>query len=286
MVSCLIAGSRGFSQSLDAPGHDYVYKTSSGVEQHLEIFFPPHHDPTKAKVPGLILFHGGNWEQGSLAMLRFACAYFANRGLVAATADYRMLDAKGRAALPPGESPKQVCVIDGKSAIRWFASHAAELGIDSNRIIVGGGSAGGHISAIATMNPGLADPSDPSDVDPRVAAYVWFNPAFSPDDSKHPEIDILAHLRADLPPTIVMFGDQDEVWFPGWKVAYAKWKSLGVQSIELWIAPGQTHGFFNGKAWRPVTLRAVDDFLVKHGLLSGKSPLPPPAPGTALIPGG
>jgi hypothetical protein len=36
----------------------YAYKTSAGKERKMEIFFPPNHTPSKAKVPGMILFHG------------------------------------------------------------------------------------------------------------------------------------------------------------------------------------------------------------------------------------
>lgn len=266
----------------DPAGKPYTYKTSAGVERKMEIYFPPNHDPAKARVPGLILFHGGGWQGGSLAQFRAACAYFANRGLVCATAEYRMLGKGDRAKLAGGESHKRVCVTDAKSAIRWFKRHAGELGIDPDRIITGGGSAGGHISALATMNPGLNDPADPKDIDTRVVAYLWFNPAFAPGDKTDPEIDILTHLKADLPPAIVFFGEKDK-WKPGWDAAHRKWKALGVETIDLRIAEGQNHGFFNEATWRTVTLIAADGFLVKHGLLTGKPTLTMPASGEKLV---
>jgi acetyl esterase/lipase len=265
-----------------SPGKSYTYKTSAGIERQMEIYFPPNHDPAKSKVPGMILFHAGGWSGGSLAMLREQCAYLASRGLVCATAEYQMLKGE-RAKLPAGESKKRVCVIDAKSAIRWFKQHAGELGIDPQRIISGGGSAGGHISALATMNPKLNDPADPKDIGTSVVAYLWFNPAFSPGDDKDPEIDILHHLSADLPPAIVFFGDKDG-WKKGWDTAHAKWESLGTKSIDLQIAPGQAHSFFNNEPWRTVTLIAADRFLVKHGLLTGEPILQAPATGETLIP--
>lgn len=264
-------------------GKPYIYKTSAGKERQMEIYFPPNHDPATAKVPGLILFHGGSWSGGTLDQFRVACAYFASRGMVCATAEYQMLAKDARAKLPSGESNKRVCVTDAKSAIRWFKQHAGELGIDPNRVITGGGSAGGHISALATMNPGLNDPADPKNIDTRVVAYLWFNPAFAPSDDKDPEIDILTHLKADLPPAIVFFGDKD-TWKNGWDTAQAKWKSLGTNSIELHIAPGQPHSFFNKEPWRSVTLSAADEFLVKQGLLTGKPTLTTPAGGAKLVP--
>lgn len=263
-------------------GKPYVYKTSGGVERKMEIYFPPNHDPAKTKVPGLILFHGGGWQGGELSQFRYACAYFASRGLVCATAEYQMLGKSGIEKLGKGESRKRVCVTDAKSAIRWFKQNAAQLGMDPSRVITGGGSAGGHISALATMNPGLNDPADPKDIDPNVVAYLWFNPAFEANDINDSEIDILTHLKADLPPAIVFFGDKDS-WKVGWDVAYKKWKTLGTKSIDLQIAPGQGHSFFNKDPWRTVTLIAADEFLVKQGLLAGKATLTAPASGEKLV---
>ncbi|MCY2986255.1 MAG: alpha/beta hydrolase [Planctomycetota bacterium] len=265
------------------PGKMYTYKTSAGKPRTMEIYFPPDHDPAKAKVPGMILFHGGGWTGGTLDQFRAACAYFASRGLVCATAEYQMLGKGEPAKLPKGESRKRVCVTDAKSAIRWFKQHAGELGIQPDRIITGGGSAGGHISALATMNPGLNDPADPKDIDTRVVAYLWFNPAFAPDDDKDPEIDILHHQKAELPPAIVFFGDQD-AWKKGWDKAQAKWEALGTKTIDLQIALGQSHSFFNKEPWRTITLIAADRFLVQHGLLTGEPTLQAPARGEKLIP--
>lgn len=263
-------------------GKAYVYKISDGKERQIEIFFPPNHDPAKSKVPGMIFFHGGAWLGGSRAEYRRTCAYFASRGLVCATADYQMLKMSKAEAhkLPAGRSQiKGVCVTDAKSAIRWFKQHAEELGIDPNRIIAGGTSAGGHISALATMSPQLDDPADPKGIDTSVVGYIWVNPAFSGGDRRTPEIDLMRHMKAEMPPTIVFFGEKDG-WKKGWDAARAKWKSLGTKAIELKIAPGETHGFWNHSAqWETTMLIDTDKFLVKHGFLTGKPTLTTPKSG-------
>jgi len=57
----------------DGPaGKPHIYKTPAGKGRRMEIYFPPNHDPAKAKVPGLILFHGGGWSGGTLAQFRAA----------------------------------------------------------------------------------------------------------------------------------------------------------------------------------------------------------------------
>lgn len=257
------------------PGKEYIYKKSAGKERKLEIYFPPNHDPAKKKVPGMILFHGGGWSGGSLAQFRPACEYFASRGLVCATAEYQMLSS-GAEKLLKGESKKRVCVTDAKSAIRWFKQHADDLGIDPSKIITGGGSAGGHISALATLNPDLNDPADPKNIDTTIVAYLWFNPAFASDDARDSSIDVLKHGKKEMPPSIVFFGDQDP-WKKGWDSVYKTWQTMGVTNIDLRIAEGQTHSFFNKEPWRSATLIEADHFLVKQGLLTGIPTLTPPA---------
>ncbi len=58
--------------------------------------------PASAPAPALLLFHGGGWSRGSLAISRRG-AYFANRCFVAATADYRMHKNEDFPVLPPGD---------------------------------------------------------------------------------------------------------------------------------------------------------------------------------------
>lgn len=266
------------------PGQRRVYKESAGKPRALELYFPPGHQPGGRKVPGLLLFHGGGWNGGTPAQFRAACAYFARRGLVAATAEYQMLDAAGRRALPEGASRKRVCITDAKSALRWFKQHAAELGVDPRRLITGGGSAGGHLAVLATTNPGLNDPADPRDIDTSVAAYLLFNPAFTAEDKSDPEVDVLQHLSRSFAPALVFFGTEDGKWKPGWDAALARLRQLGHTTTEVQLAQGKGHGFFNRDPWRTVTLIAADQFLVRQGFLQGPPTLQPPPSGEKLTP--
>jgi len=263
-------------------GKPYVYKHSAGQPRQMEIYFPPNHDPATSKVPGVILFHGGGWTGGSLSQFRTACHYLASRGLVCATAEYQMLSKGKSSKLAKGETRKRVCIVDAKSAIRWFKQNADKLGIDTNRIITGGGSAGGHISALATLNPGLKDPADEADFDTSVVAYLWFNPAFSPDDAQDEEVNVLRFLKPDMAPGIAFFGTKDN-WKKGWDAAHQQLKTLGNSTTELWLAEGQGHGFFNKDPWQTITLIAADRFLVQQGLLSGEPTLVAPSTGEELI---
>jgi len=56
-----------------------------------------------------------------------------------------------------------------------------------------------------------------------------------------------------------------------------------VKNIDLQIALGQSHSFFNKDPWRTVTLIAADKFLVKNGLLTGEPTLKMPITGEKLV---
>jgi len=263
-------------------GKEFIYKHTKGKPQALEVYFPKDHDPSTAKVPCVLLFHGGGWGNGDLDTFRYDCQYFASRGLVAATANYYMVPTADRNKLPAGTSRKSFCITDAKSAIRWMKQHAGELGIDPQRMIVGGGSAGGHISILSTTNPGLNDPTDSKEFDTSVAAYVLFNPALSGGDAKYPEVDALNYLKAGFPPAIVFFGTEDG-WKKGWDTAHEKLNTLGAgDRIHLWMAEGKKHAFFNQQPWKDLVLIEADHFLVSLGLLEGEPTLEPPI-GSALV---
>ena len=267
--SCLTNCARGE----DIPeGKIYSYKEEDGVTREMEIHFPKGHDATTESVPGIIMFHGGGWGGGKRDQFRYLCHYFADRGLVAATVSYRLATKADN-----GEgSRKRVCIRDAKSAIRWYKQNAEKLGIDAHCIIAGGGSAGGHVSLLATTNPELNDPDDDGSYDTSVVAYLLFNPALGMADAKDSEVDFLQHIRPDFPPAIVFFGSEDEKWLKGWNAAYTKMQSLDIRSVEFWIAEDQEHSFFNKQPWQDMTIRASDEFLKDLGLINGEPTLVPP----------
>ena len=262
------------ARSDDIPeGKIYTYKEEEdGVTREMEIHFPKDHDAATELVPGIIMFHGGGWGGGKRDQFRYLCHYFADRGLVAATVSYRLAtkadNGKG--------SRKRVCITDAKSAIRWYKNNAETLGVDPQRIIAGGGSAGGHVSLLATTNPELNDPQDNRKHDTSVVAYLLFNPALGMADTKDSEVDFLQHIRPDFSPAIVFFGSEDEKWLKGWNAAYEKMQLLNIHSVEVWIAEDQEHSFFNKQPWQDMTIRASDEFLKDLGLIKGEPTLVPP----------
>ena len=261
-----------------APGQSFAYKMSGDQPRRLEVYFPPDHNPAQAKVPAIIFFHGGGWQGGDLTQFRAACRHFAERGLVAVTAEYRMHPKGTPDFNESGESRKRVCITDAKSAIRWLKNKAAEFGIDPQKVIVGGGSAGGHVAVLATRQTGLDDPSDDTSIDTKAVAYVLFNPAFEQKDQADREVDALRHIGSDMAPAIVFFGDQDSAWLPGWDAVHARLAEAGAR-VEYWQAPGHKHGFFNRTSRQRTLLQKADRFLASLGLLQARDEDAPAAVG-------
>ena len=67
---------------------------------------------------------------------------------------------------------------------------------------------------------------------------------------------------ADQAPSIAFFGTED-TWKAGWDTAHARLAALGHAGVNLYLAPGQAHSFFNQDPWQTLTLIEADRFLVR-----------------------
>lgn len=254
-----------------------IYKKASGDDLYLYIFDSEGHDAAKKKLPAIIFFFGGGWSSGSPDQFEQHSRYLAKRGMVAICADYRV---KSRQQTTPKE-----CVADGKSAIRWIRANAERLGIDPNRIVAGGGSAGGHVAAATGMIDGMDDPADQkSSVSSKPNALALFNPVYDNSPGGYgnnrvkewfPLISPAHNISKDDPPTIVFLGTKDNLIPVATAEKFkADMEAVGLKSV-LHLYEGQEHGFFNeskgGTENFLDTLRKTDAFLVGLGYLQGNA---------------
>jgi len=258
-------------------GETHLYKQVEGRDLRLLVIKPPDWKATDQR-PALVLFHGGGWTGGTPTQFNDQATYLAQRGLVCVQVEYRLVkDIPG---------PPTNCVRDAKSAMRWVRSHAAELGVDFNRIGAGGGSAGGHLAAFVGMVEGNDDPKDDVKISPKADALVLFNPVFDngPDGGwgmqrvgdRFKEFSPAHNITPDDPPAIVFLGRNDPLnGVPVVERFQSNMKKAGVR-CETRFYDGQAHGFFNGEPWKTVTLIETDKFLTSLGWLKGAPTLKEP----------
>jgi acetyl esterase/lipase len=110
----------------------------------LDVYLPADPEARLDKAPVLLQVHGGGWtigtkDQQGLPLMN----YLAAKGWVCVAINYRLA--------PRDPFPAQI--IDVKRAIAWIKEHIAEYGGDPDYVVITGGSAGGHLSALAALTP-------------------------------------------------------------------------------------------------------------------------------------
>ena len=140
-----------------------------GVRRHRCDVYRPRGGVTGA--PVLVQVHGGAWlvgnkrQQGRPLMNRMAAA-----GWVCVAVNYRLA--------PKTRMPGQI--VDVKAALAWVHEHVAEFGGDPTRVVVTGGSAGGHLAAVAALTPG--DPRFQPGFEAADTSVVGAVPVYPPTD--------------------------------------------------------------------------------------------------------
>lgn len=236
------------------------------------MFLPP--EPASGgAAPVIVFFFGGGWNGGSPSQFFPQASHFAARGMIAISAEYRTRTSHGTT---PFES-----VEDGMSAVRWIRSHAADLGIDPDRLVAAGGSAGGQIAAAAAMLHGLDEPHEDLGVSRRPDALVLFNPVidngpggygFERIGARYVDFSPLHNVDSTAPPTLVLLGTEDHLVPVSTARRFQQaMMQAGVRS-DLRLFEGQGHGFFNYRdGENPLyerTLWAADEFLQSLGYLA------------------
>jgi acetyl esterase/lipase len=199
--------------------------------------------------------------------------------MVAISAEYRV---KNRHGTTPFE-----CVADGKSAIRWVRANAARLGVNPNKIVAGGGSAGGHVAACTGVIDGLDEENEDRNISSKPNALVLFNPAVDLVElskkrrsdkrfNRVKEISPLQHIKKGVPPCIIFHGTADRtVPFESVERFSKAMKEVG-NVCRLVPFEGKGHGFFNygrdkDNSSFKQTIRAADKFITSLGYLKDVS---------------
>src|SRR5438045_6931136 len=120
-----------------------TYLTANNWEAKLDVYLPRE---VSSPNPTLLYIHGGGWTGGSKEGSVLTFLPYLEMGWSVVNVEYRL----ARVSLAPA------AVEDCRCALRWVIAHAKEYGFDAARLVVTGGSAGGHLSLTTGMLPASA----------------------------------------------------------------------------------------------------------------------------------
>jgi acetyl esterase/lipase len=258
------------------------YARVGGRVLKLDVFAPSDRPNDGTRRPALLQVHGGAWiigdkrEQG-IPLLKA----LARDGWVGFNANYRLS--------PAATWPDHL--IDLKRALAFIREHADEYGIDPDFVAVTGGSAGGHLATMLALTQG--DPRvQPGfeDADTSVQACVpfygvydftnragtmppqfrdWFlqplimKAFYDEEPQRFSDASPLDNLRPDVPPFLVVHGDNDTLAPVADARAFvAALREVSTTSVHYLELRGAQHAFdvFTSVRTRRV-VRAVERFL-------------------------
>jgi acetyl esterase/lipase len=255
-----------------------TYKVANQYEAKLDAYLPRNAD---GPAPTLVYIHGGGWVGGTKESVVLRLLPYMKLGMAVVNVEYRL----ARVSLAPA------AVADCRCALRWVIENADEHKFDVNRIVVTGGSAGGHLALTTGMlepEAGL-DNECPTDKPLKVAAIVNYygitdvNDLLSGPNRKSyavawlgsldnarevaKRVSPLTYVRKDLPPILTIHGDADPTvpYQHGVRLHEALDKA-GVANQFLTIPGGRHGGFSNDETLTIQT--AINQFLLKHGILA------------------
>lgn len=247
----------------------YVYARTDDLELGLDFYRAR---GSGGKAACVLLIHGGGWDGGSRADFRELNLFLASQGYAVASMGYRLS--------PRFNYPAPV--EDARAALAWLKAHAEDLGIDAERFVLAGRSAGGQIAlqtayldrdpsvlgviafyAPANMVMAYHYPGNPLILDSRKLIVNYLGRAGEPGLALAVASSPLETLAAGAPPTLLLHGRPDVlVTFHHVEHMREKLASVGVRRFEVDL-PWAPHGYdyvFRGPGSQ-ISLYFIERFL-------------------------
>ena len=223
----------------------------------------------------IVWCHGGGWLMGDIEGFEHVCRALANAaGHIVVSVDYRLAP----------EHPFPAALDDALAAVTWALGHGArQLGYDSDRVIVGGDSAGGNLAAVAArhhldrlagqllvypvVDAGMTTASYRDAAGADIGGLTTesmkrcFLAYLQGGDGTDPDVSPLRGELTGLPPALIAVAEHDVLRDDG--LAYAAALAAAGVAVELLRFDDMVHGFLR---WGGVVdragelIRAMGDF--------------------------
>ncbi len=298
---------RGFAHEDHRPVENVVYRKMDGKELKMLMLRPDNWKPGAA-CPAMVWIHGGAWCAGDAEGFLPQARYSAARGAVAFSLEYRLMNSPAfkedrhkspeenrlakeasHKAFMEGASMRD-CIDDCEAAIAMLRRRSDELGIDPNRIVVIGDSAGAHLAAcLGTMAPpesqvravvacsSISDLTTGLNCDFVKPDLTLSEPQREEDRRRRArELSPLFQIKKNEVSWLILQGGAD--WLKDEPERF--FQALGAAKLdaERIVYPDARHAFvvYGYTATDEQITRALldmDDFLVRRGILSGPTSL-------------
>lgn len=250
---------------------DVVYTKVDGWDGRADLYLNP---KASKPTPVVINIHGGGWKSGTKESQSGFSTFF-KAGFAVANMEYRL----------SGQAKAPAAVEDTRCMLVYLIKNAKELNIDPNKIVIMGGSAGGHLALMGGLlgNDHRFDTNCLGVEGIKVAAIidkygitdVWdwtFGPeskSSSPklwlgDNYKNEDfiksVSPIYYVNKNSPPIFIVHGDSDPtVPYQQSVDLYKKLQKLGVKSQFITVAGG-LHGKFDKEKNREIN-QSIIEFL-------------------------
>lgn len=240
----------GFTSQMDV-----VYTKAGDWEGKMDIYLPKSEKPT----PVVINIHGGGWNKG-VRQSQTGFNTFFKAGFAVANISYRLT----------GQATAPAAVEDARCALIYLIKNAKELNVDANKIVVMGGSAGGHLALMAGMlgNDHRFDGACSGVENVKVAAIIdkygitdvwdwgwgknktsksataWLG-EHAKDEKFAATVSPINYVNKTTPPIFIVHGDADPtVPYEQSVDLHQKLQAAGVKTKFITV-PGGLHGKFD-----------------------------------------
>jgi len=254
-----------------------VYTKAGEWEGRMDLYLPPKEGKPS---PVVINIHGGGWNKG-VKESQTGFNTFFKKGFAVANIAYRLT----------GQATAPAAVEDARCALLYIVRNAAALNIDPARIVVMGGSAGGHLALMAGLlgNDHRFDTNCPGVDGIKVAAIInkygivdlwdwsygkiktsksatsWLG-AKAQDREFAASVSPITYVNKKSPPVFIVHGDADPVVPYQHSVdLHRKLKDAGVKTEFITVEGGQ-HGKFEKEKNSEIN-KAIIQFLEKLGII-------------------